>query len=259
MSEKHDHAPGAPARSSIGLLDFLAQFPPWLAKGDHLWITLSVPIVILIVAYLLPLSLEARIRYSGLLLELAGIAAVGKGLRDTRRRFGKKSFLAAWWQKRPRWRRSARVVVGSGELVVAGALVRGDVTVGTSANATLEQRIHALEKNLEALRSSFHEHRREVESKLDKNANALEEERQKRSDEDLANRKLLEEAVAGGLTLETRGIVWLIFGVIFATASDDIALLLSIEETAAQAGAVLSSALGRFGSRRMAAASSCAG
>ena len=44
-------------------------------------------------------------------------------------------------------------------------------------------------------------------------------------DGDSKNKKLLEEAAAGGLYLETTGVFWLAFGITLATASNEISKL----------------------------------
>jgi hypothetical protein len=43
---------------------------------------------------------------------------------------------------------------------------------------------------------------------------------------DEKNSKLVQEAAAGGLYLETMGVLWLLCGIIFATASNEIAKLI---------------------------------
>ena len=52
--------------------------------------------------------------------------------------------------------------------------------------------------------------------------NALESERHDRETGDQANKKFLQEAIAGGLHLETTGVFWLFCGIVLASASTEI-------------------------------------
>ena len=53
----------------------------------------------------------------------------------------------------------------------------------------------------------------------------LELERSERAAEDEKTQRLLEEAAAGGLCLESIGVFWLVLGVVLATASSEIVKL----------------------------------
>ena len=60
-----------------------------------------------------------------------------------------------------------------------------------------------------------------VESR--KHGSDLDTARRERELGDAKNNKLIQEAIAGGLHLETTGVLWLLCGITFATASSEIA------------------------------------
>jgi hypothetical protein len=54
----------------------------------------------------IPVSLDDRVRYGGLLFELLGIGTVAYGLSDKSSLFNRQGILdecRAWWSRRPRW------------------------------------------------------------------------------------------------------------------------------------------------------------
>ena len=66
----------------------------------------------------------------------------------------------------------------------------------------------------------------EFESEITAQKKALDEERRERNREDAGIRELIDQAVAGGLTLEAMGLVWLVVGLLLSTTSTEMAKLL---------------------------------
>ena len=158
---------------------------------------------------------------TGLVLQLAGLLTVAYGLGRVRRDFGIEGDFEMVWKK-------LRQLLGSkppvGPDTTSGRLggtlpdVRGDLkgTVG----ATFEQRVAALEERAARLGDAL----RDVSSKLNSQAAAqqaaLAEERSQREQQDQALQNTLKETATGGLHIETAGLVWLMFGIIYATVPD---------------------------------------
>src|SRR5262245_27008713 len=136
--------------------------------GAPLWWMIGVPIAVIGAALFCPAALEPRVRWAGLVLQLAGLSTVAWGLRETRKRFGKPSFLTELWAARPRWRRDINIVVGAGNINLEGARVDAVGTVGFPPDATLEQKVAAIQSNLENLHNAFHANRRRVEDEFEK-------------------------------------------------------------------------------------------
>ena len=80
-----------------------------------------------------------------------------------------------------------------------------------------------LEKNLNQINQAIHLAQKRMDEEARKQASAFESERQDRETGDEKNKCLLEEAMAGGLHLETIGVFWLFVGITLATTSSEIA------------------------------------
>lgn len=171
-------------------------------------------------------SWEARIRLTGMFLELLGLATVAWGLRETRKRFGEPGLLQlamGWLNEFPAFHRHVQLMAGSGEFKIGGT--SATLFVGTvSATTSLEERVSLLEKKVDQINSAI---QKKIDEEAEKQKRAVEAERVSRETGDKSNRDLLKEAMAGGLHLETMGVLWLFFGLALSTASAEIARLLT--------------------------------
>src|ERR1700674_75551 len=67
----------------------------WVAEARCGWLTISVIVASLVVAWAAPAALEVRVRWLGMFFQMLGIATVAVGIRDVRSLFGKPS-LGSW-------------------------------------------------------------------------------------------------------------------------------------------------------------------
>jgi UDP-N-acetyl-D-mannosaminuronic acid transferase (WecB/TagA/CpsF family) len=96
--------------------------------------------------------------------------------------------------------------------------------VGASAN-TLDERVTLLERRLTLADKQIQEGRLKLEEETKNRVDAINSEKAARIEGDTQVRKQLEEAVIGGIHLETTGIVWLACGVILSSLSEELACL----------------------------------
>ncbi len=199
----------------------------WLLESQRVWITGAAIVLILGVAWLLPICRETALRWAGMLIELSGIGTVVLGLMAKHRLFKLPSVLEnalSWVQRRPKWKATPTILeVKTAETIELSGTARVSVWRGTPDGASLEDRITALEQNLQTVRKK----QSEIEKRLDEErreqqqALTIETRAREATDQDLRN--ILEDLGSGGLYLEAMGIAWVIVGVFLATISSDIA------------------------------------
>jgi hypothetical protein len=208
--------------------DWIRRLGGWLFNGRHLW---GGPVGVFAavgLCALLPWGSEIRIRYAGLFLELAGIVTVAVGLQETRTLFNRSTFLrsvAAWVGSFPRWRVEQTIVTGAANIQLEGVNADAHGAAMLSPNATIEERLAHLQAQVQILGQLAFEMRMQFDAKFKTQEKVLDAERRERNDGDAGLHKLIDEAVAGGLTLEAMGLVWLVAGLVLSTASTEIAKL----------------------------------
>lgn len=214
------------------LLDYLKRWRAHAGKAKAAWIAIGVPIAVALAMWpvwrLLSLNTEQYARYVGGLLELAGICTVALGLRDTRSLFERPSFrktIGNWFRSIPRWREQHSVHVGTGIMTLQPMAAQAYGTVTAPPNATTEQRISALESEVKNLSGRIQATRTEIDERIAEQKNALAAEQRERQEQVEGTRKLIDEAVAGGLVFEAMGLVWLVLGLLLATSSSELAKL----------------------------------
>src|SRR5919106_691751 len=126
---------------------WLAALVGWVWSPRWVWRSLGAIVVVFIICSAFP-SVEQRVRYAGLLFQLLGLAAVAKGLRETRRLFnrpGLATLAAEWWHQFPSFTPKTYVLKAQADSIrIAGnevALVRGAPAQALS----IEERIALLE------------------------------------------------------------------------------------------------------------------
>lgn len=202
----------------------------WLMEARRVWFPLAVVALVLFAASLVPAPVADRIRYCGLVFQLLGILTVVSGLRNKRRLFNRPSFIEharRWLTRRPRWGARPRVV-GAGAMVSASASGSAKASVWRRANtdAPVDTRLAALEANLLTLREEQTETAQELRQSARRTDEALISERQARESAVTTLRSQLEGFGVGDLHLEMIGVFWLLFGVVLATISGEIATAL---------------------------------
>jgi hypothetical protein len=173
-------------------------------------------------------SMEPRIRFTGMILELLGLLTVALGLRGTRILFAHPSLLGKakdFLSRFPKFKKPPQIHVASGALVGGGDGVFASATIGSIPATTLEERVANLERAVHQAAERIDKTQQDIAQEARVREDALVAERLERENADRSNKQLLERAMAGGLYLETIGVFWLAFGITLATASGEIAKL----------------------------------
>lgn len=153
------------------------------------------------------------------------------GLSESRKLFGRPSLYQAfqrWTERRPRFGARKYVLNAEG----ASFIINGNDSsmafglVGTSAH-TLDERLTLLERRLNLADKQIQEGRRKLEEETKNRMEAIVSEEVARIEGDAIVQKQLEEAVVGGINLETVGVVWLAFGVTLSSLSVELDCLIS--------------------------------
>lgn len=206
--------------------NWVSRIRIWLWEARQFWITVfSIPCALLLCWIALP-DWEPRIRYTGMLLQLLGLATVALGIRKTRSLFSRPSLLQvarAWLSRFPGFRKNVNVFVGSGGLSMGGGSISAFGSSGPAPTATLEERVALLEKSVNKAHLLIHEANRKIAQEAQQRQSEIKVMKRELEDGDSKNKQLLEAAAAGGLYLETTGAFWLAFGITLATASNEIA------------------------------------
>lgn len=206
---------------------WLVRLFRWLfLEPGRVWATMIGIALPFVVFCLIFSDWEHRVRWTGLALQLLGIATVAIGLSETRKLFGRPSLLDAgreWFKRRPKIRQDVRVpITGVMATAEAGDFLSANGTVHPAPNTPLEERVQRLEGKVNELSRKASENEMALEEEKRSRATALADERYARGAGDEKVKRQLEEACVGGLYLETMGLVWLVVGVILATASVDV-------------------------------------
>lgn len=197
----------------------------WLVEPRHFWLAAFVIAIALLFA-LRRGATESEIRITGLLLQALGIGTVAWGIRETRALFGRPSIVTLSRE----WLR--RFPVFGGQVVSASANItlprfslhaRGNSSVSTVPNATVEARIEALEKNVKLINERIDYTQSEMDQISRSHAKLLEQEQQARATGDQEIRLKLEAVETGGLHISAMGALWLFVGVTLSTAAPEIA------------------------------------
>jgi hypothetical protein len=182
---------------------------------------------------------EPCLRSTGGFLQVVGLLAVAWGMAEVRRSYGlRPASLEILDHIRSALRKGADrllralglrppppIVMGVGAATFGGLGVRATGTVGPPANATVEQRVDFLMRQIsrvEELLGRFHD---DLEREAAQRTQAIAAERQERETALDSLRLQLRDFAVGGLRLQTIGLWWLFLSVVFATWSQEAAKL----------------------------------
>ena len=199
----------------------------WLADAKFVWLALVVNIIALFIA-LRPSTAEPVIRITGLVLQLFGIATVAWGISATRSLFGHRSLVQKvkeWVASCPLRHRDVVKAVSGISLSASHGSARIYGTHTSEANASIELRLDALEKNVTSIHERISLAQKEHDDAIQKSRVALKCEETARREEDSAIRRKLEATGTGGVHISAIGASWLFIGVILSTASVELAAL----------------------------------
>ena len=204
----------------------------WLFRRPR-FVYLAIAVIGLPVAASFWWPSENIIRYAGLWLQLFGIGTVAWGIRKTHRLFGHPSFwdqvrqsVHQWLHDRPKYRQDTVIELDSGSVAVSGVGLRPFVWSSAGPEATPEQRLDALEENLERVRDDPARFQENTFDEFKKRDDALKQEQRTRSIADQELKELLTATEMGGLNLSAIGVILLFLGVIRSTISAELGALL---------------------------------
>ncbi len=207
------------------MLSWLRALVRWLADARVLWLCLSVVVVAISVVFWGPWNAERRVRLTGMVLQCCGVATVAWGVRKTRQLFGHASLTSrarAWLGQFPTRGPRVYTATGSGGLTSGGAAVVAFGHVAPRADASLEDRVAAVESDMRELSDRLFRTDHQLDTEVRERSAALAEERHARELEDQRLRTRLEMSATGGLQITAMGVVWLLLGVLLGAASREI-------------------------------------
>ncbi len=202
----------------------------WWLLRVRLALFCAAVVILALVASLAHFQSEPSIRISGMLLQLLGISAAAVGIRDTRRMFGKPSFLQLarnWLQSVPGIKTKVVAVNLSPANMSFSATAKAHPWHGAGQEPTIESRLSAAESNLlelynraSAAESVFDNHVRAAKQ-------SLQEEKNARTEEDRQLHLKIQAASTDGLHLAAVGAVWLASGVIMSSIPNELLCLVA--------------------------------
>jgi hypothetical protein len=214
------------------MANWLKNFFRW-AKGIFFWLQEPIRLYWNVVCFflvfdygtLIPTIFDApwdeRIRLAGLFYQLAGIGTVGMGLHETRKLFRRptlRSLVESFWNRRPRLRPvSVPLSGGHCELSLSDRVTLGLKLPPPDPSLSQEERLQWTIDQLVRLFEAVQTQQRQTQEQFERYGDFLTKERQERQTEDDTIRRLLEEALVGGIRLEAFGVVCLVFGAILST------------------------------------------
>lgn len=198
----------------------------WLREPQQFW--LGAAVVGLALAYSLRRDVtEPEVRYAGMALQLLGVGTVIFGIRATRKLFelpGIFDWTRDWIQRIPVLGGRISNISGhieAGSLVLAGARLQGTVSAGP--DATIEQRLHALEQDAKLVKARIGQVEEEIDRKFRDHDAKLRKEQQTRASEDQAIKERMVAAQTGGLRISLMGTWFLLVGIALSAFAPDLA------------------------------------
>jgi hypothetical protein len=216
------------------LTGFTKDLVRWLLMPRQIWFNITIVTLALgfLIAFPYPKSPADRVRYCGLVFQLFGIVCVVINLRSRIRLFGRPDlidYLRRWWSHRPRWNRKKAHILHA----EPGSFKRsfGDVQFwhGVAANASIEARFAALEKNVQQLKKRQESIENKIQEEFKRVTEIVDSERRVRDSQITDLRKMIEELGVGELHVEIIGVIYLVLGIVMAGLPGEIAYLLPVQ------------------------------
>ncbi len=207
-------------------MSWLTRFARWLTSARLAWF--SVFVVALSTYLAFDAGTADAVRRWGLALQLLGIVAAAIGIRDTRRLFGKPSFLQlvrSWLASIPGFKPKPQTIEVA-FLASAGFSGSPSIWAATKPGASVEDRLAAAEKNLQVVESRIIAAESGIETNHREITSKLREESDARQEQDRKLHLRIEAASTDGLHLAAAGAFWLFIGVTMSTVPTELLCLL---------------------------------
>jgi hypothetical protein len=167
---------------------------------------------------------EPAIRLTGGILQFLGLVTVAIGIHQTRKDFLLPSIRerwAKWIEDRP-LRGKSVTISGIGAVTSTGRVVASGGPPDPGPDASVEDRIAALERNQKALLLQAKEFRAKIDGNHAEVQRWIEREQEERKAETASVKALLDKFAVGGIYLSVMGTVWIFVGTVLSTASIEI-------------------------------------
>jgi hypothetical protein len=198
----------------------------WLSDARVFWNWLAVSGVIVLICYgFLGHWFERtnldRIKWCGMLFQLAGLYTVYSGLNQSQLLFNKERLwlsVQRWFKRFPSIFRKPGVINAS---VATSLGVATSVAIGTVVTraTTLEGRIDRLESQVKSLETNTAQRLAEASNQT---RNLIDTENAARSAADAVINRTVEEAIVGGMTLAVTGAANLLLGIVLTSIPEDV-------------------------------------
>ncbi len=214
------------------ILSWVFRIILWIiVEFKGLWITLLPISLGVVFCWLIPVgifngpilcdTIDTRFRLTGLILEVLGIFTVVYGVIATLKLFNADSLWKIFLKK---FKQFPKLVKNhqehlSSSLSFKGALSTFVIKDSSAPDLSIENRLTFLEEQMKQIQGS----KIYLEKKLLVAISDLGTERSEREAGDKQAQHALKKFAIGDIYIELMGIIWLIFGAIFATASTELA------------------------------------
>lgn len=209
---------------------FIKSYFTWLIIDTRrVWSSIFAVVFVAVIALLLPVAVDERVKYFGLALQLFGIYTVLHSLRDRRILFNCPSFKEYWvdWlAKQPRWNVPVRSL-SINEEITPSCSVTLSLAYEINSNASIEERLTTLEGYFKFFRAEQIQSSTNLQLEISKLTEELNLEHQSRELTHSVLRMQVDTLGAGGLVLEWAGVVSLLVGVVLGTIPDEIGRMIS--------------------------------
>jgi hypothetical protein len=203
-----------------------------LVSGWPAWLACAGIVVAVALGTVCVAEPEARVRYAGTVLQVGGLLTVAWGLRDMRRLFKRPSLgsAAATWLHHllSAFGRPKPAVVGASAVALAWATLDARAVVGPGPDATIPERLAAVEARIKELQLELGESSNKLSNQIAAVSRDVQAERQQRETAGEQATRSLEAVAVGGLHLEVVGLTWLISGVICTSIPSELAAWLGV-------------------------------
>ena len=205
---------------------------PWLREGEPLWLWLAVAILLLVAAYVFPApaTLPDRVRWSGMLFQFVGLIPVLYGLNKAPQFFDRPPL----WKTVGQWLGRARYMLwppkpirASGAATAGAAVASGTMEARvTRSGGSLEDRVKRLEADVNRIEEKLPAIEQSIRKLRDETIERIAREQTDRQGSHREIEKKLESVTIGDIHLLFGGVVFLFFGIAFATVPNEIAWVL---------------------------------
>jgi hypothetical protein len=212
-------------RAIKNCLPWLRRCLWWLKQAWLVWLTLLVLSVALLIACLY--GSEPAYRYTGMVLQIFGLAAAYYGIEATRKFFHRPSLiqlLKQWLFCFPPFYLPPIFATLRGQGELSDVLLRARAEIWASQPgpaAGADTRLDVLEKNSVIVQQWLTRLQREIDEVAAQQTALVNQETQALTGEVTKLEKRLEASAADGLHVAIMGIIWLLAGVVLSSAAPD--------------------------------------